>query len=116
MAGTACRVAWPGSRSASQGRRQNSGKAPTLVGVNVAAPGNKTRLVDGTSFAAPFVAAAYAMSLDPATHTDEIERSLSASARDLGTPGQDPIYGWGLIRDGYIFQINCLWCSRGSKK
>lgn len=27
-----------------------------------------------------------------------IERSLAASARDLGAPGRDPIYGWGLIQ------------------
>jgi hypothetical protein len=68
------------------------------VGVNVAAPGNKTRLVDGTSFATPFVAAAYAMGLDPARRSEDIERILSTSARDLGAPGRDPIYGWGLIQ------------------
>lgn len=68
------------------------------VGINVAAPGNKTRLVDGTSFAAPFVAAAYAMRIDGDARIDRIEQDLVASARDLGAPGRDPVYGWGLIQ------------------
>jgi len=54
----------------------------------------------GTSFAAPFVAAAAATLLaegaprDP----DRIAQSLAATAIDLGAPGKDPIFGWGLIQ------------------
>jgi len=54
----------------------------------------------GTSFAAPFVAAAVAALLaegaprDP----DRISQSLAESAIDLGAPGKDPIFGWGLIQ------------------
>ncbi|MFN6999440.1 MAG: S8 family serine peptidase, partial [Elioraea tepidiphila] len=52
----------------------------------------------GTSYAVPFVAAALALArqggLDPA----EAARRLAAAAQDLGPPGRDPIYGWGLVR------------------
>lgn len=52
----------------------------------------------GTSYAVPFVAAALALArqggLDPA----EAARRLAAVAQDLGPPGRDPIYGWGLVR------------------
>ena len=29
-----------------------------------------------------------------------IERRLETTARDLGTPGRDPHYGWGLVDAG----------------
>jgi len=54
---------------------------------------------NGTSFAAPFVTAvtavlAHAQDLD----VPELRRRLEARARDLGAPGRDPLYGWGLVR------------------
>jgi hypothetical protein len=55
------------------------------VGIAVAAPRGKTR-VSGTSFAAPFVAAAYAADRDPAQ-----------LAGDLGEPGRDAVFGFGLL-------------------
>jgi len=54
----------------------------------------------GTSFAAPFVTAAVGMRLadgaEPAAA--EITRILAKTARDLGPPGRDPIFGWGLLQ------------------
>jgi subtilisin family serine protease len=54
----------------------------------------------GTSFAAPFVTAAVGMQLadgaEPAA--TEITRILAKTARDLGPPGRDPIFGWGLLQ------------------
>ncbi|NJM34186.1 MAG: S8 family serine peptidase [Rhodomicrobium sp.] len=70
------------------------------VGVNVAAPGGGTRLVDGTSFATPFVAAAFAFGLENAGAGKEAANRLATAARDLGAAGKDPIYGWGLIQYG----------------
>ncbi len=67
-------------------------------GLVVAAPGQKLRLVDGTSFATPFVAAAYAVGLGGARQRGDLTSALSAAALDLGRPGRDQIYGWGLLQ------------------
>ena len=54
--------------------------------------------VDGTSFAAPFVAAALAMKLgDNGSPADAADR-LRTSAKDLGATGRDAIFGWGLVQ------------------
>lgn len=70
-------------------------------GVSVATAGpDGLALVSGSSFAAPYVAAAAALRLasgaamTPATVHD----ALTAGARDLGAPGPDPIFGWGLLQ------------------
>lgn len=55
----------------------------------------------GTSFAAPQVAAALARALpepDPAGAARAVQ-ALAAQAIDLGAPGRDPVYGWGLVID-----------------
>jgi hypothetical protein len=53
----------------------------------------------GTSFAAPFVTAAVAAQFanGAPTDPDRIARSLAETAVDLGAPGKDPVFGWGLI-------------------
>lgn len=52
----------------------------------------------GTSYAVPFVAAALALARASGLDRDAAARRLAAAARDLGRPGRDPIYGWGLVR------------------
>jgi serine protease len=59
----------------------------------------------GTSMAAPHVTAAAALViasglLGPQPAPDAIERRLESTARDLGDPGWDPRYGWGLLDAG----------------
>jgi subtilisin family serine protease len=56
------------------------------------------RRVDGTSFAAPFVSAAYAIGLARNQNASRLTDLLARSARDLGSPGRDPVYGWGLLQ------------------
>lgn len=53
----------------------------------------------GTSFAAPRVAAAILshMAGSPGETDDSIRQMLRDTARDLGEPGYDPVYGWGYI-------------------
>jgi minor extracellular protease Epr len=53
----------------------------------------------GTSFAAPLIAAELAgrRKLDPDASREQLVDSLRRDAVDLGTPGRDPIYGWGRI-------------------
>ncbi|MEJ5219945.1 S8 family serine peptidase [Cognatishimia sp. D5M38] len=50
----------------------------------------------GTSYAAPIVTA-FAARLGART-ADSLRKSLRASAVDLGSPGRDSEFGWGLIR------------------
>ena len=79
--------------------------------VDAAAPGAdiySTTLDDaylsanGTSTAAPHVSglAALVWSVQPDLTNDEVARVITETVRDLGTPGWDEFYGWGLI-DAY---------------
>ena len=55
--------------------------------------------VSGTSFAAPHVAGTMALlrQANPNTSVEELEQALTDSALDLGSPGADNDYGYGLI-------------------
>lgn len=70
-------------------------------GVNVwtAASIKGERPRSGTSFAAPFVAAAAAiiMADNPGFSRREVEIVLANEADDLGAAGRDSIFGWGLL-------------------
>jgi hypothetical protein len=63
-------------------------------------PGPAGSYHTGTSFAAPFVAAAVAARLAGGTRTDAVKMvdALAEMALDLGVPGRDPVFGRGLIR------------------
>jgi minor extracellular protease Epr len=54
----------------------------------------------GTSFATPFVTAAAAAALDlqPDLDAETLIAKLATSARDLGDPGRDDVYGFGLVQ------------------
>jgi subtilisin family serine protease len=60
---------------------------------------NEYRLMSGTSMSAPFVAGTVAIlrQYNPDATVDEIKQALLESASDLGPPGEDNSYGWGLI-------------------
>ena len=53
----------------------------------------------GTSYAAPCVTAAAALALEaaPELTAEELAQLLCDSAEDLGAPGYDTSYGWGLL-------------------
>ena len=54
---------------------------------------------DGTSFAAPFVTAAIAsMQSRQYRMIADLNTQLVNSAVDLGAPGKDPLFGWGLLQ------------------
>lgn len=67
------------------------------AGVVVANSGGTIKLADGTSFAAPFVTAAFAAMAKSGATPGTIEQ-LASAAKDLGAAGRDPIYGWGLVQ------------------
>ena len=69
------------------------------VYASAAQMGGGNRSVRGTSFAAPRVAALLARQMpypDVAAAQVAMAR-LTAVAVDLGEPGRDPVYGWGLV-------------------
>jgi len=55
---------------------------------------------EGTSFAAPFATAAVALlkMRQPELPAEKVLGALKTLARDLGAPGLDPVYGWGLLQ------------------
>ncbi|MDF2618441.1 MAG: hypothetical protein K0S00_1100 [Xanthobacteraceae bacterium] len=70
------------------------------VGVSTAAAGGGEADRSGTSFAVPFVTAAVARlaSMDPHAGSIHMEDLLASAARDLGAPGRDEVFGWGLVQ------------------
>ena len=72
------------------------------VGLTVAAHGGGAQSVSGTSFAAPIVTLAIARSAGPSGGALRAKEILRTHAADLGTPGPDPVFGWGLIGDDEI--------------
>jgi len=70
------------------------------VDVWTAAPGRDGVYVSGTSYATPFVTAALAEahSANPKASWSALEQHLEHAARDLGAPGRDPVFGWGLAQ------------------
>ena len=57
---------------------------------------------EGTSMAVPHVAATAALviatkAIGPNPTPAQLEQHLESSARDLGAPGYDTVYGWGLV-------------------
>jgi hypothetical protein len=56
-------------------------------------------LRSGTSFAAPFLTATVAVARLRSTADGSANSTtlLQSSAVDLGAPGRDPVFGWGLV-------------------
>jgi subtilisin family serine protease len=84
-------------------RRANQGAHVDIAapGVNVwtAASISGARPKSGTSFAAPFVSAAAAVLLAerPDLTPVQMAEALSGLAQDIGSPGKDQVFGWGLL-------------------
>ena len=53
--------------------------------------------VQGTSYAAPYVSGIAALLFSRGLPVAEVRQRLLTTARDLGTPGPDPLYGAGLV-------------------
>jgi subtilisin family serine protease len=69
------------------------------VDVWTAASIKGARSKTGTSFAAPFVTAIAAVlaARNPSKPPAAIQKLMATAAEDLGNPGRDPVFGWGLV-------------------
>ena len=67
-------------------------------------PGSQIGSLYGTSMAAPQVtgAVAIAMQMYPNARAAELTRLILATATDIGDPGVDSVYGWGLLNIGNL--------------
>ncbi len=83
--------------------------------IDFAAPGVDVQVVSarvattfetGTSFAAPFVTAALAAALskNPSAPVASLVTALQAGVTDLGRPGRDAVFGWGLVQIADVCQ------------
>jgi subtilisin family serine protease len=81
------------------GRGEHIDLAAPGVEIWTAASISGARPKTGTSFAAPFVTAAAALlkSTGKDVSNTQIHDALAKSAQDLGDPGKDPVFGWGLL-------------------
>jgi subtilisin family serine protease len=61
------------------------------------APDNKYQMTSGTSFSAAYVSGLAALMLErnPALKPDDVRAILMRTARDLGSPGRDDLFGAG---------------------
>lgn len=86
--------------------RANQGRYVTVAapGVDVAAPATAGgyQVSSGTSLSAAEVSGIIALLLQrrPSLKADAVRATLTATARDLGSPGRDDVYGAGLV-DAY---------------
>lgn len=67
------------------------------VDIFLPAPDQKYQMISGTSFSAAYVSGLVALMLErnPALKADELRAILTRTARDLGSPGRDDLFGAG---------------------
>jgi len=71
-------------------------------------------LFNGTSMATPHVSAVAALvwSYFPKCSASQIRSTLDKSALDLGAPGRDPYYGYGLVQAKAAYdRIRTMGCN-----
>ncbi len=67
------------------------------VDIFLPAPDDKYQMTSGTSFSSAYVSGLIALMLErnPALKPDEVRATLTQTARDLGAPGRDDLFGAG---------------------
>lgn len=73
--------------------------------------GNGYAYYSGTSMAAPHAAGAFALLFSKNAHytPDQVETFLYSTAYDMGTPGNDDLYGWGRVDIGAAMEAANDW-------
>ena len=102
---------WPIAVAATTSSSAHSGFSTSASYVDVAAPGTSIystyltsvnggyAYMSGTSMATPYVTALAALlrGAHPGETATQIKARITSTATDLGAPGPDPDFGWGLI-------------------
>jgi hypothetical protein len=113
-AGNGANIIVVGAASSSRDIASFSNRAGTAANNFILAPGQSIRtfvetgqefLFSGTSLAAPAVSGAVALLAQafPNLTGAQLVELILRNADDLGAPGPDPIYGWGLLNIGRAF-------------
>lgn len=68
------------------------------VDIATAASISGIRPQTGTSFAVPFVTIAVAAAMAGGVPAGEAIAALTSASRDLGAPGRDTVFGWGMVQ------------------
>lgn len=78
------------------------------VGVWTVASVSGARQKTGTSFAAPFVTAAVSMLIasEPDMSLERLEAKIRQFTDDIGEPGKDRVFGWGLLNASKLCEGN----------
>jgi subtilisin family serine protease len=80
-------------------RYANTGDYIDIAAPGIDLPTTSRQITSGTSLAVPFVTAAVARMVQMCGVTPvEAEDRLQADARDLGAPGRDSNFGWGMLQ------------------
>jgi subtilisin family serine protease len=80
-------------------RHANTGDYIDIAAPGIDLPTTSRRITSGTSLAVPFVTAAVARMVQMCgVSPAEAEERLQANARDLGAPGRDSSFGWGMVQ------------------
>jgi subtilisin family serine protease len=82
---------------AASNRGGNIAVAAPGVDIFLPAPDEKYQMISGTSFSAAYVSGLIALMLErnPALKPDQVRTILMKTARDLGAPGRDDLFGAG---------------------
>ncbi len=82
---------------AASNRGSNIAVAAPGVDIFLPAPDEKYQMISGTSFSAAYVSGLVALMLErnPALKPDQVRTILMKTARDLGAPGRDDLFGAG---------------------
>ncbi|NPV13451.1 S8 family serine peptidase [candidate division WOR-3 bacterium] len=85
------------------------------VTITSTAPDNSYLIANGTSMSCPEVSgvAALILSLNPALTPNEVRAILAASAIDMGSPGKDNLFGYGMVNAARALQLTQVYT--GSK-
>ncbi len=77
------------------------------VTISSTAPGNSYLVANGTSMSCPEVSgvAALVLSLNSTLNPNEVRAILAASAIDMGSPGKDNLFGYGMVNAARALQL-----------